>query len=105
MCECNWPTDCRCEYLQDEFYNNKSYKMGIPEEPRMSVKDTANWLFDSNFPISKYEVLQQYRRNRLRFWEKEGLKVIANEEIKLIEFGENVLTELKRLYLYGKLKA
>lgn len=77
--------------------------MGIPEEPRMSVEDTVNWLFDSKLSISKYEDLQKYRRNRLRFWQQEKLTIIEREEIKLIEHGEKVLEGLKKRYNKGSL--
>ena len=72
--------------------------MGIPEEPRMSVEDTVNWLFDSKLSVSKYEALQRWRRNRLRFWQREKLTIIEKEELKLIEFGEQVLKGLKKRY-------
>lgn len=71
---------------------------GVPEEPRMSVEDTANWLFDWKCPISRYEGVQKHRMKRLRYWEQEQLTILIREEKRLIEHGEQVLAELKRLY-------
>lgn len=61
-------------------------------------EQTAKELIEINFPIEKYEELQDRRKTRLMYWKEHGIQPLIDNETELIEFGEKVLTLLKEAY-------
>lgn len=64
---------------------------------KQSPAETAKTLMKEGFTIERYESVQKVRRERLAFWEKRGepVKMMAEKERKLIEFGERVLVHMR----------
>ena len=65
----------------------------------ITPEQSAKELIEINFPIEKYEKLQSRRNERLKYWNEQGLQVLINNEKELVEYGEKVLTLLKRNHL------
>lgn len=61
-------------------------------------KDAAKYLFENGLTIKAYESLQNQRKERLDLWLDRRIKVIAEKEMELIDYGDKVLNELKNLY-------
>jgi len=62
-----------------------------------SPKQIAKSLVRDNFPIENYELLQEERKKRLKFWESRKIYTLVQNEKELIKFGEEVLMEMKKL--------
>lgn len=62
--------------------------------PQEAAKD----LIEDNFPIEKYQELQDHRKNRLVRFKEYGIEVLIKTEEQLIEHGEKVLKLLKEHY-------
>jgi DNA-directed RNA polymerase subunit RPC12/RpoP len=62
-----------------------------------SPKQIAKSLVSDNFPIENYELLQEERKIRLKFWESWKIYTLVKNEKELIKFGEEVLREMRKL--------
>jgi hypothetical protein len=65
---------------------------------KRNYKSTAKYLFEEGLSVHDYADLQEKRKERLNLWLDRGIRVIAKEEMKLINYGDKVLIELKKLY-------
>jgi hypothetical protein len=63
----------------------------------ITPEQSAKELIAMNFPIEKYEQLQSRRRERLKYWQEQGVQVLIEKETELVEYGEKVLKLLKEV--------
>lgn len=65
---------------------------------KTNPKAAAKFLFENGLTVEEYEDLQKHRKERLDLWLDRRIKVIADNEMQLINYGDNILEELKKLY-------
>ena len=65
---------------------------------KKDAKAAAKFLFESGLTVVEYEDLQKHRKERLDLWLDRRIKVIADNEMQLINYGDKILDELKKLY-------
>lgn len=63
-----------------------------------SAEETAKYFIEINFPIEKYQNIQEQRKKRLVLWKQHNIKALIKSEQELIDFGENVLKCMKKAY-------
>ena len=65
---------------------------------KKDAKAAAKFLFENGLTIEEYEELQRHRKERLDLWLDKRIEVIAKGEMQLINYGDEILGELKKLY-------
>jgi len=65
---------------------------------KKDAKAAAKFLFESGLTVGEYEDLQKHRKERLDLWLDRRIEVIAKSEMQLINYGDEILGELKKLY-------
>ena len=64
----------------------------------MTPEESAKELIKIDFPIEDYEELQARRSERLNYWKLQNIPVLIEREEELFEYGEKVLTLLRKEY-------
>jgi hypothetical protein len=66
--------------------------------PDITPEQSAKELIEMKFSVERYEQLQFRRKERLKYWQEHGVQVLIEKETELVEYGEKVLSLMKKVY-------